>query len=80
MTWSGHGDYYVSGCDQPQAPFGYRPPAMASSSSTALKSFSLANDVLTVSPQDKIYKFDVELNKKINRDAPWTKESVGTSA
>jgi COP9 signalosome complex subunit 5 len=47
---------------------------MASSSNTALKSFSLANDVLTVSPQDEIYKFDVEQNKKINKDAPWTKE------
>jgi COP9 signalosome complex subunit 5 len=49
---------------------------MASSSNTALKTFSLANDVLNVSPQDEIYKFDVELNKKINRDAPWAKESV----
>ena len=49
---------------------------MASSSNTALKSFSLANDVLTVSPQDGIYKFDVELNKKINKDAPWTKEYI----
>jgi COP9 signalosome complex subunit 5 len=49
---------------------------MASSSNTALKSFSLTNDILTVSPQDEIYRFDVEKNKQINKDAPWTKESV----
>jgi len=47
---------------------------MASSSNTAFKSFSLANDVLTVSPEDEIYRFDAEQNKKINRDAPWTKD------
>ena len=46
------------------------------SSSTALKTFSLTNEILEVSPQDQIYRFDVEENKKINREAPWTKESA----
>jgi COP9 signalosome complex subunit 5 len=45
------------------------------SSSTALQSFSLANDISTISPQDKIYKFDVEANRRINQEAPWDKES-----
>jgi COP9 signalosome complex subunit 5 len=44
------------------------------SSSTALKTFSLANDILNVSPQDEIYKFDAEANKRINREAPWSKD------
>ncbi|KAF8221934.1 Mov34-domain-containing protein [Tricholoma matsutake] len=44
------------------------------SSSTALQSFSLANDISTLSPQDEIYRFDVEANKRINRDSPWAKE------
>ncbi|KAJ7719421.1 JAB1/Mov34/MPN/PAD-1 ubiquitin protease-domain-containing protein [Mycena metata] len=47
---------------------------MSSSSSTALKTFSLANDVLEVSPEDEIYRFDVEANKRINREQPWTKD------
>jgi len=46
------------------------------SSSTALKTFSLTNEILDVSPQDEIYRFDVEANKQINREAPWTKESA----
>jgi len=46
-------------------------------SSTAFKSFSLANDIFEVSPQDEIYAFDVEANKRINREAPWDKEYVG---
>ncbi|KAJ7914846.1 JAB1/Mov34/MPN/PAD-1 ubiquitin protease-domain-containing protein [Mycena leptocephala] len=47
---------------------------MSSSSSTALKTFSLANDVLEVSAEDQIYKYDVEANRRINREAPWTKD------
>jgi hypothetical protein len=46
-------------------------------SSTAFKTFSLANDIFEVSPQDEIYAFDVEANKRINREAPWDKEYVG---
>ncbi|KAL0958444.1 hypothetical protein HGRIS_000587 [Hohenbuehelia grisea] len=41
------------------------------SSSTALQTFNLENDVLTVSPQDAIFKFDAEENRRINREAPW---------
>ncbi|TRM59599.1 JAB1/Mov34/MPN/PAD-1 ubiquitin protease-domain-containing protein [Schizophyllum amplum] len=44
------------------------------SSSTALQSFSLENDILSVPPQDEIWKFDAEYNRKINREAPWAKD------
>jgi COP9 signalosome complex subunit 5 len=40
----------------------------------ALKSFSLSNNILEVLPQDEIYRFDAEANKKLNREAPWTKD------
>ncbi|KAJ8508389.1 hypothetical protein ONZ45_g9332 [Pleurotus djamor] len=43
-------------------------------SSTALQSFNLANDILEVSPQDQIYKFDAEENKRINRESPWSND------
>ncbi len=33
---------------------------MASSSDTALKTFSLTNDIKQISPQDEIYKYDPE--------------------
>lgn len=46
------------------------------SSDTALKTFSLENDILEVSPQDEIYKFDVEANKAAVRAQPWLKEYV----
>jgi COP9 signalosome complex subunit 5 len=49
---------------------------MASGSGTALKSFSLANNILQVAPQDEIYRFDAEANRAINREEPWTKECV----
>lgn len=44
---------------------------MASSSNTALKTFSLANDVVEVSPQDEIYKFDPEAYRQLLREQPW---------
>ncbi|KAF9041391.1 Mov34-domain-containing protein [Panaeolus papilionaceus] len=44
------------------------------SSSTALKTFSLTNDVLEISPQDEIYRFDAEYNRNINREAPWSSD------
>jgi len=44
------------------------------SSSTALKTFSLTNDILEVSPQDEIYRYDVKANKKINDEQPWSKD------
>ncbi|EKM76920.1 hypothetical protein AGABI1DRAFT_62649 [Agaricus bisporus var. burnettii JB137-S8] len=44
------------------------------SSKVALKSFSLNNNILEVSPQDEIFRFDVEANKKINRESPWSKD------
>ncbi|KAF7971334.1 hypothetical protein HWV62_21430 [Athelia sp. TMB] len=47
---------------------------MASSSNIALKSFSLANDVLQVSSQDEIFKYDKAANTKINIEAPWGKD------
>jgi COP9 signalosome complex subunit 5 len=47
---------------------------MASSSDTALKTFSLTNDIIEISPQDEIYKYDVEANKRLIREQPWTSE------
>ncbi|TFK65128.1 Mov34-domain-containing protein [Pluteus cervinus] len=44
------------------------------SSRVALQSFSLTNSVLDISPQDEIYKFDAEANRRINREAPWSKD------
>jgi len=41
---------------------------------TALKTFSLENDIVDVSPDDAIYKFDADANRQIQRDAPWEKE------
>ncbi|THV07255.1 Mov34-domain-containing protein [Dendrothele bispora CBS 962.96] len=41
---------------------------------TALKTFSLANDIVEVSPDDNIYRFDTEADKKINDEQPWTKD------
>jgi len=46
----------------------------AMSSKTAFQSFSLENDILQLTPQDEIYKFDSDANKEINRLAPWTKD------
>ncbi|THH31010.1 hypothetical protein EUX98_g3191 [Antrodiella citrinella] len=44
------------------------------SSGTALKSFSLTNDIYSVSPQDEIYKYDPDIQKRILRDSPWSKD------
>ncbi|KAJ7572317.1 Mov34-domain-containing protein [Mycena floridula] len=40
----------------------------------ALKTFSLTNTILEISPQDKIYKYDAEEDRRINREAPWAKD------
>ena len=47
-----------------------------SKSKTALKSFSLENNILEVSPNDEIYRFDADADKAINQEAPWKKEWV----
>jgi COP9 signalosome complex subunit 5 len=47
------------------------------SSSAALKTFALSNDIVNVSAQDEIYKFDVAADKLINREMPWAKELSG---
>ncbi|KAF8873776.1 Mov34-domain-containing protein [Infundibulicybe gibba] len=47
---------------------------MSSSSNTALQTFSLNNNVLEVSPQDEIYRFDAAENRRINREEPWKKD------
>ncbi|KZS99364.1 uncharacterized protein LAESUDRAFT_668073, partial [Laetiporus sulphureus 93-53] len=49
------------------------------SSSTAFKTFSLINNILDLSPQDEIYRFDPEENRKILRDQPWIRECVYTA-
>jgi hypothetical protein len=50
--------------------------SIATMASTALKSFSLTNSITDISPQDAIFKFDAAENRKINQEAPWTKEYV----
>lgn len=47
---------------------------MASSSDTALKTFSLTNEIREISPQDEIYKYDADANKRLIREQPWTSE------
>jgi len=49
---------------------------MAGSSKMALQTFSIENDILEISPQDEIYRFDEAANKKINRESPWAQECV----
>lgn len=48
--------------------------AMAHQAKVALQSFNLANDIANISPQDEIYKYDVEENRKILRAEPWKSE------
>lgn len=50
--------------------------ASGSSSNIALKTFSLENGILDLSAEDEIIGFDAEEDKRINREAPWTKEWV----
>lgn len=45
--------------------------AASSSSKTALKTFSLENDILEVSQQDEIFKFDSAANRAVYNAAPW---------
>lgn len=49
---------------------------MAGSSKMALQTFSIENDILEISPQDEIYRFDEAANKQVNREAPWAQECV----
>lgn len=49
---------------------------MAGSSKMALQTFSIENDILEITPQDEIYRFDEAANKQINREAPWAQECV----
>jgi COP9 signalosome complex subunit 5 len=44
------------------------------SSSTALKTFSLTNDIQTLSAQDDLFKYDKDKDKAINNQAPWRRE------
>ncbi|KAF8510517.1 Mov34-domain-containing protein [Hysterangium stoloniferum] len=47
---------------------------MASSSNTALKTFSLANDIANISQQDEIFKYDAAANRAAYEAAPWGKD------
>ncbi|KIY62389.1 Mov34-domain-containing protein [Cylindrobasidium torrendii FP15055 ss-10] len=44
------------------------------SSSTALKSFSLTNNITEISPDDAIYRYDKDEDRRFNREAPWAKD------
>ncbi|GJE86604.1 Mov34/MPN/PAD-1 family protein [Phanerochaete sordida] len=64
------------GREAPQTP-AYLPgtaPRASMAAGTAFKSFSLTNDILEVSPQDEIFRYDPEANKRLARDAPWSKD------
>jgi COP9 signalosome complex subunit 5 len=45
-------------------------------SQTAMKTFNLANDIVEVSPQDEIYKYDAAADRQINSQSPWSSELV----
>jgi COP9 signalosome complex subunit 5 len=40
----------------------------------ALQTFSLTNDIVELTAQDEIYRWDPEGNTRINNEAPWRKE------
>ncbi|KAF5318462.1 hypothetical protein D9619_010668 [Psilocybe cf. subviscida] len=44
---------------------------MSSSGNIALKTFSLTNDIVELSPQDEIYRFDAAENRRLNNLNPW---------
>ncbi|KAG6331296.1 hypothetical protein ID866_7794 [Astraeus odoratus] len=44
------------------------------SSNVAFQTFSLANQISEISPQDEIFAFDAEANRKINQQAPWDQD------
>ncbi|KZT20944.1 Mov34-domain-containing protein [Neolentinus lepideus HHB14362 ss-1] len=41
---------------------------------TALKTFSLTNDIIEVSPEDEIYRYNKDSQKKLDKEAPWSKD------
>lgn len=45
-------------------------------SRVALQTFSLTNDIVEVSPQDQIYKYDAAADRAINNSSPWSTEYV----
>ncbi|PVG03183.1 Mov34-domain-containing protein [Serendipita vermifera] len=40
----------------------------------ALKTFSLTNDIVDVSPQDEIYRYDAAADRQINQQSPWSSD------
>lgn len=46
------------------------------SSQMGLKSFSLLNDVNSISLDDQLFQYDSASDALINREAPWKKELV----
>lgn len=52
----------------------YNTPSTMATSSIPFKSFSLANQLSELSPEDEIFAFDADAHKQILRQAPWDKE------
>ena len=48
----------------------------SSSSNTAFKTFSLENSILEIPPQDEIFRYDAEEDRRINNEEPWKNEWV----
>lgn len=44
------------------------------SSSIAQKTFELSNQIIDLSPQDQIFRYDADEDKKVNRESLWTKD------
>jgi len=44
------------------------------SAGLARKTFDLTNDIKEIDPQDEIFRFDSDENKRINKESPWSKE------
>lgn len=42
--------------------------------SIAQKTFELANDITVIDPADEIFQYDADLQKRLDKEAPWTKE------
>jgi hypothetical protein len=55
---------------------GHNPLLAMAQSKTALKTFSLTNDIIEVSPQDQIYRYDAAADRLINNQSPWSSEYV----
>ena len=48
----------------------------SSSSSTAFRTFDLANDIQELSPDDELFRYDEKADKAFGNQAPWKNKYV----